>query len=256
MFDNVFLVQGATRLPMERNEIFEIDGQYIVGRLTFPAVPVVSGEVSVVFTDAFSVFDINERFSVSGLFRNTLDDRVIIPVDGNQIILERMGRRSEDFILVLHGVDMYDNRIETRLDSTLNVVQGNNEFNLPGNVFSGPIGADIRFAMDSRIGSNLNSVFLNVERAYMGGVDFSIDVSLDSTSSSPEFFSNQLISGAMDHLKNVEGFDQVEVIAFRPMDLNFTGIFRVANSNGDVFRYRVDSQRTDTSWDHVATRLN
>lgn len=247
-FDNIFLTQGGTTLPVISNETFNIGNGIVVGRLDFGPLPVAAGNVQLVFANGFNVYGLNQRVSVSSLFRNTLEDRIEIPVRDNTLILERIGRRSEDFVMVLHGTDSEGRRHETRLEAELQVTSGGTQHVLEGQTFSGTLGSDMLFPMTTSIGPNLGSVYLAIERAYFGGTDFTLDISLEHTASGPSFYDGQQINAGREILQGM-GYNRVELVTYRVESFYFTGIYRVQAGTDQVRTYRVDRIRTDDGFD-------
>lgn len=255
-FDNILLIHGATVLPAKSIMAFDLDheGNSVLGRVDFEALPSVAGNATLRFTNAFSSFYVNQGFPVGGLFRNTIDDQVQINIGGNTLVLERLGRRSRDFVMVLHGANPDGQRIETRIDAVLRVTDNlGMTHNLYPRTFSGPMGTDLLFDITEALGVG-SAYVLYIEKAHFGGVDFDINISLDALVGSRMRFTDEIVVDlAVEYLMNM-GYERTEIVSYMFEDQDFASVFH-ALRQGEVFTYLVRGSRAEFGWDFDMQRV-
>lgn len=250
-FENIFLHSGALNLPMRGHQVFDVENNKILGRIDFEPLPAVSGTVSLVFSNAFISYNLNQNFSVQGLFANNVANQIRVPIGENTLVLERLGRMSSGFVLVLHGIGSDGIRQETRLDATLNItdIHGTAMYLSP-NTFSGAMGTDILFYTTEPLGTHFTSVLLEIDTVYFGGENLNIEIDLNNTSTELSFMDDLVISESISLLEDM-GYDRAEVITYTLNSFEFNGIFRAGNFNA-VNTYNITAYRTETGWSYTA----
>lgn len=255
-FQHILLNSGAQMLPLLNHQSFDIAPGQVIGRLDFGPLPSVNGNVSLIFSDLFLQYEVDEAINIQGLFANVRQNWINLDIgDGNTLVLERLGRRNEEFILVLHGTNAYGVRQETRINATIEATDVNDtSVSLYPTIFSGEQGSDLVFDIMSPLSTNLSNINLQLNHVYFGVSNLLLNISLNNTSNTLRPSDAQFIQTATEELLQM-GYDMVSPITFTSNGLGYFGAFRVANYLNEVNDYIVYAQRTQYGWSFDITQL-
>lgn len=162
--DNITLKEGATPVLRREDSSKQYNFEYektILGKVEFSALKNFSSKAIIVFEKVYSEINVSQEIDPSKLFFDRIDSQHIIKIDNYNIVLERMGNRTDKFILVAHGEDNtlfnnsgkaeenLSNRKEIQLDVDLiiptKVLDEEKTVKIKGISRSGPDGSDIVF---------------------------------------------------------------------------------------------------------------
>jgi len=226
--ETIFLTQGATNLSTISHTSYDL-GTMRMGRLEFPALNTLSGTAYIRFPEAHIYQQVNQYIDVSSLLTNNPENAIHLNTNNGELILSRMARRSSDFIMVLHGNDLNGNRIVTRPDANLVITTATNEqIVLNSEMFSGPNGTDIIFAMPygAPLPTNITEIHLALDGIYFTSESATLSIDMDNLLPSPHLMDGIVINAAASYLTSL-GYDSAKAIMYNRDTLSFNGIFSV-----------------------------
>lgn len=252
-FSDISIMQGGQNLFKERHLIYNVENEdYTIARVDFAPVRNIDGNINVRFLDVFRAIKMNLEVPLQNLFRNTPNDQIRIPVGSNTLVLERIGRVRDNYILVFHGFNEGGQRIKTRLNATLKFENSEgNEVILQGNTLSADVGSDMRFDIN-QLGENdipgaLSTFVLDIEEVLFIEEDLTIPISLSSLPYASSPASNRVINQGKNILIN-EGYTNPEIVTYMVDSYRFTGVYTVRNGN-DISEYILKATRQGLEWD-------
>ena len=253
-FDNVTLVSGVRISTLRNHVAYYVGNGTILGRLEFDPVSNVSGNINLVFGNAFMRYNNSQAIDITSLLTNNVLNRIEIPFGDSNLVLERLGRRSNDFLLIMHSTDENGERQHTRINATLQVIDtlGNNAF-LDGTIMSGPIGADMSFDITQQIGP-VSTVILHLDNIQSGGDDLTVSIDMDLLETSLNFADAVPLNESVNQL-HAMGYQLVELVTYSIHDHEMIAVY-IVYLDGLVSLYQANAIRQDNGvWSHTISQL-
>jgi hypothetical protein len=226
-----------------------------------------TGNVSVTLSGLRMHYNISQRFTAPELIPDTRQgdftvDR-IIELDNYRLILERLGRQGNLFILVSHTIDndalaisgpqaTDTNRVHTRLGAELVFNEGTaNEVRIEGVCLSGPIGMDVLFSLrgfeeakqHELVQTPLSNISIIIHSVDFMLENITVDIDLaKGTVSEPPAVQTQLQQIARSLRTDINSY--VNIVSYYVDGDNLHAVIRVTDRVfGNVFEYTDHSVR-------------
>ncbi|MCL1924433.1 MAG: hypothetical protein FWF50_02490 [Defluviitaleaceae bacterium] len=242
--ENAILTQGARDLVPLSHTSYYLDSMRM-GRLEFPALNNLSGNIYIRFPRVTVYEAINELVDVSGLMANTIENRINIETDSGTLTLLRMARFGENFVMIIEGQNLDGDIIETVLDAGLliSTADGSSMLLFP-EILSGAGGTDIIFSPQegNSLPANITGIQLVLDGIIFDSEAPDLQVNLDTLLPAPyvlaSIIKNQVSEYFIDSL-----YHSATPIITRIDPLNFYGVFSVRFHNS-VTIYYIEGIRT------------
>lgn len=259
-FNDISIIQGGNNLLQERHLTYKLENEnYSIARVDFAPVRNIDGNINVKFSDVYRAHRVDLEVPLQNLFRNTVNDQITIPAGSNTLVLERIGRLGDNYVLVLHGLNEEGERIETRLNATLRYENyEGQEVILQGTTRSGARGSDMRFNVnqlgDNTMTGGLSTFVLDIEEVLFIEEDITIPISLSSLPYASNTASEKVINEGKRILLN-EGYTNVETVTYMLDSYRFIGVYS-ARSGNHINEYILNGTRDGSQWEFTVEPIN
>jgi hypothetical protein len=185
--EGIHPLPGMTVNPAEAR--FDEQG-VILGKLNLAPVRNLRSNLEITLSDLFYRFPMPRReIDMAALFARRPEEQVF-HVRGHQLALEGMAMQGDYIVLVLHGRDGENNRLETRIDATLTVKTADGAVTLAGENLSGSGGTDVLFDLlpyrTQLFGIPLSQYRLTIHAVEYKIPRFTVNLDLSNHMSTPE----------------------------------------------------------------------
>jgi len=251
-FDGIIFNIGARNAILRNHQEFEIGEGRVLGRIDFEPLQNLSGTGTIIFANPFLTHNINRQINIEPLFSRLPENQIRIPFENGNFVLERIARRSNDFILVMHSANHAGERKEVRFDAVLEILEEDGtEHVLYPTIFSTPIGSDVLFPITESIRSPFETN-LNIRSILVGYNSFNVDIDLNNLMPNFNFTDINILNGAQN-VFHERGYELSELVTYSLSGNTLFAIYRVMHQN-EIITYLVEGTRANEGWIYNVNR--